>query len=93
VNTAQRIVLVVALGIALFAIAGAANLLMDYPSANGWFAYAPNTGVTAQIDDYYIVVDDGVVMRQAGVWLLALATWAGASVWLLRSRPQGGPDE
>jgi hypothetical protein len=96
VNTAQRIVLVIALGIALVAIAGAVNLLMLDRVGPGWFAYAPNTGVTfspSETDTYFAVATDRSIMEQAGVWLLALATWAGASLWLLRTRPQGGPDD
>jgi hypothetical protein len=96
VNTAQRIVLVVALGIALVAIAGAANLAMDYPVDGGWFAYAPNTGATfspSQTDSYFAVGNDGAILRQAAIWLLAIGTWAGASVWLLRTRAEGDTDD
>ena len=95
-NTAQRIVLVIALGIGLVAIAGTVNIVMLDRVGPGWFAYAPNTGVTfspSQTDSYFVVPTDRSIIEQGAVWLLALATWAGASVWLLRTRPQGGPDE
>ena len=95
-NLGQRIILVIALAIALFAVAGAANLLMLDRVDAGWFAYAPNTGATlspSQTDSYFAVATDRSIIEQSAVWLLALATWAGASLWLLRTRPQGGPDE
>jgi hypothetical protein len=93
VNQAQRIVLVIALGLALFAVAGAVNLVL-LDRAGGWFDYAPNTGITtSQTDTYFIVSDDAEIARQAGVWLLALSTWAGASLWLLRSRPEADTRE
>ena len=88
-NQAQRIVLVIALGLALFAVAGAVNLVLLDRVGAGWFDYAPNTGVTtSQTDTYYVVPTDRDVLEQAGIWLLALATWAGASVWILRNRAQ-----
>jgi hypothetical protein len=95
VNQGQRIVLVFALGIALFAIASCVNLLLLDRVGPGWFDYAPNTGVTtSQTDTYFVVADDDAIVRQAGIWLLALATWAGASLWLLRAKPvRGGIDE
>jgi hypothetical protein len=86
VNRAQRIVLVVAMGIGLFALAGAANLLLlDRPDP-GWFTYSPSVGVTmSETDTYFVTASDRDVVEQAAVWLAALAGWTGASVWLLRS--------
>jgi len=93
-NRAQRIVLVIALGIALVAIALTLNLVMtDRYLASGWFAYAPNTGVTfspSQTDDYFVVVSDRSIMEQGAVWLVAVGTWTLASLWLLRSRSSEG---
>ena len=90
-NHAQRVVLVIALGIGLFAIAGAASFITLDRVGAGWFSYAPNTGITLspsdQTDTYYVVPTDRAIVEQAGIWLLALVTWAGASVWLLRARP------
>jgi hypothetical protein len=90
VNTAQRVVLVVALGIAMIAVAGALNLLLLDRIGAGWFSLDESTGATfspSQTDTYYVVPTDRAIVEQAGIWLLALATWGGASLWLLRTRP------
>jgi hypothetical protein len=90
VNLAQRVVVVIALGIGLFVVAAAVSFLTLDRVDGGWFAYAPNTGVTLepsqQTDTYYVVPTDRAMAEQAGIWLLALVTWAGASLWLLRTR-------
>lgn len=87
VNTAQRIVLVIALGVALVIVTITANLLADDPLSSGWLDVAPNVGATVT-DDYFIVVDDDVIVRQAAAWLASLALWTGASLWLLRTREE-----
>ena len=79
--------LVIALGIGLFAVAGALSLLSLDRLGDGWFSLDESTGVTlsSQTDTYYVVPTDRTVVEQAGIWLLAVVTWAGASVWLLRT--------
>jgi len=88
VNRAQRIVLVIAMAVGLFVAAGAVSFITLDRVGGGWFAYAPNTGATPsqQTDTYYVVPTDRAIAEQAGIWLLALVTWAGAAVWLLRTR-------
>jgi len=89
VNRAQRIVLVIAMAVGLFVAAGALSFITLDRVGGGWFAYAPNTGATLspsqQTDTYYVVPTDRAILEQAGIWLLALVTWSGASLWLLRT--------
>lgn len=76
----QRTVIVVAAGLSLAVIATAVNRLLAH-SDGGWFAYAPNTGVA------FSPSSTSDVWREAGVWLAAIAIWAGLSLWLFRRRP------
>ena len=95
-NTAQRVVLVVALGIAMLAIAGALNLVLLDRIGAGWFSLDESTGATfspSQTDTYYVVPTDRAIVEQAAIWLLALATWGGASLWILRTCPPRGDVE
>ena len=83
-NRGQRIVLVIALGLLLAGAGSGVNLLMLDRVDDGWFSYAPSTGVTVS-DAYYRPVTDRAIVEQGLVWLVALALWTGASCWLLRS--------
>ena len=83
-NRAQRIILVVALGVALLVAAVVVNLLMLARFDGGWFAYVPSSPVTTS-DNYFTVTSDRAIMRQGLVWLAALALWTGVSLWLLRT--------
>jgi len=75
----QRTVVVVATGLALAVMAVTVNRLLADPDG-GWFAYAPNTGVT-------FPSRDGIIWRDAAVWLGAIAIWTGIALWLYR-RPR-----
>jgi hypothetical protein len=79
VNTRQRVVVVIALGVLAAAGAQFTNLLL-VSDDGGWFAYAPNTGAVFAPDG------TGTIWREALTWIAATALWAGASLWLLRSR-------
>ena len=72
----QRTVVVVATGLALAVMAVTVNRLLIDPDG-GWFAYAPNTGVT-------FPSRDGIIWREAAVWLGAIAIWTGIALWLYR---------
>ena len=88
-NLAQRIVLVIALGLAMVAIAGALNLVLLDGIGAGWLSLDESSGATfspSQTDTYYVVPTDRTIVEQAAIWLLALATWGGASLWILRTR-------
>jgi hypothetical protein len=80
VQERQRTVIVVATGLALAVIAVTINRHLS-DTDGGWFAYAPNTGVTfapgARI----------AIWREAAVWLGAIASWSGISLWLYRRPP------
>ncbi len=79
---AQRTVVVVATGVALAVAAVTVNRLLA-DTAGGWFVYAPDTGP--------IFPDrDGVVWREAAVWLVAIAVWSGLALWLYRRPPTTG---
>lgn len=79
----QRTVLVVASGLALAVLAAAVNRHVgaDVGEDGGWFAYAPNTGLT------FAPADRGPIWRDAAVWLVAIAVWAGISLRLYGGRP------
>jgi hypothetical protein len=76
-NRAQRIVLVIALGIGMIAIAIAANLVMTDPLDPSWFDLSEGP---RRSDDYFVVMSDRAILEQVGIWLLAVATWAGAAL-------------
>jgi hypothetical protein len=93
-NQAQRVVLVIALGIATLLAVATVNLLLYEPFAAGWFAYAPNTGVTfspSQTDDYFVVTRDWPIVRHSLIALAGLLVWSAASLRILRTPP--GADE
>ena len=63
----QRVVLVIAAGVAIAALASATkDLILDRQPDGGWFAYAPNTGIEYSPD------------RAADTW----TTVACAFVWV-----------
>jgi heme/copper-type cytochrome/quinol oxidase subunit 1 len=78
---AQRIVVVIALGLA-FGVLGEFIVTLGSNGANvGWFGYAPLTRSILTNQD-----------RLSGwerllVWLGLILVWAGASLWLLRPQP------
>ena len=78
----QRTIIVIASGLGLVVLAVTVNRLLTDPDG-GWFAYAPNTGVT------YAPSSRTYIWREAGVWLGALAAWTGLALWLFR-RPRRG---
>jgi hypothetical protein len=82
---AQRTVVVVATGLALAVLAGTVNRVLADPEG-GWFAYAPNTGIA------FASHHSGTIWREAAVWLVAIAIWAGIALWLYRVRPEAGGD-
>lgn len=78
---AQRIVLVVGLGLALL-VGWLWWYLGELPPGAGWFAYAPNTFET---DTYFIVARRPV--ERLVVPLVLLVGWTAVSVWLLGPSP------
>jgi len=77
----QRIVIVIALGIA-FAVAGAYVVSLGNTAGLGWYAYAP-------LSPQEYAPRTGLTGWARLVTLLALTVvWALASVWILR--PSGG---
>ena len=93
-NQAQRIVLVIALGIGLLVIAVALNLVMTDPLGSGWFRLGDTTGVAlspSQTDNYFVVASDRTIIEQAAVWVAGVAVWTGAALWLLRTRRETEP--
>jgi hypothetical protein len=80
VQERQRTVIVIALGLGLAVLAATVNRLVS-DADGGWFAYAPNTGVT------YAPSSRSQVWREAAVWLAALGVWTGLALWIFR-RPR-----
>ena len=83
-NLAQRIVVVVALGAGLHTLWA---YLACRPAEGGWFNYTP---LTAQTDAYVVGGGSGVGPL---LWaIVAIAVWAGASLWLLGLPSSDPPD-
>jgi hypothetical protein len=86
-NRAQRIVVVVALGLALVVAVWGSNLLMlDAPT--DWFTYSPSAAPSQQTDTYFVVLDDSAVVQQVALGLSAIAVWTASGLWLLRTRQE-----
>lgn len=84
-SKAQRVVVVIALGVALGDIASyLASLGMRF----GWYAYSPLTG------QQYQPPGNGLTeLLRLVIWLAAIGLWAFASVTVLRPSPgQAAPD-
>jgi len=90
-NTAQRVVLSVAAGLAL-AVLGRTIDCWTSAGDGGWSGYAPNTGLSIQED--VITVNSHPLLRLV-MWLLLIGAWAWISLRLFSDRadprPQG-PD-
>jgi heme/copper-type cytochrome/quinol oxidase subunit 1 len=78
-SKAQRVVIVVALGIALFAVA---SYLASLGVRSGWYAYAPLTGQPFQPQG----IGEPGWLRLI-IWLAAISLWAFTSVIVLRPSP------
>ena len=76
----QRIVIVVALGFAMRVLQW--WLLEDHDLRDGWFNYAPNSGLAYSPANRFSPVVFGLGS------LALLAAWCVASVWLLAMRPK-----
>lgn len=86
VNQSQRVVLVVALGLAMLIVGVTVHGLLYEPfDGLGLDGLTPGTGGTYS-DTYFIVASDATVVRQALVWLGGVAIWTVASWRILRSR-------
>ncbi len=88
VNRSQRIVIVIAVGVALAVAVQTVNGLL-FETRGGWFGYAPGTNAVFSADAFDGARGD--TLARAAVWLCAVVTWAGLSAWLLRS-PKSGSD-
>lgn len=83
----QRIVVVVAVGLAFLAgwiwwYSG------DVPSSDGWFAYAPNTATAT--DTYHLVRERQP--EHLAIPLVLIGVWTALSLWLL-APSSGAPEE
>jgi ABC-type branched-subunit amino acid transport system permease subunit len=82
---AQRILLVVALAIAL-GVLGRYLISLGHPSNFGWFAYAPlNSTSTIRPPGLH-------PWARLLIWVGLIAVWALASLMLLRPTRQGEPN-
>jgi heme/copper-type cytochrome/quinol oxidase subunit 1 len=78
-STAQRIVVIIALGLALAIMA---RYLTSLGTRTGWYAYAPLTG---QAFSPLGLGEPGWV--RVIIWLAAISLWAAASGTVLRQSP------
>jgi hypothetical protein len=77
--TVQRVVLVVALAVAL-AFLGRYLVTLGRPREIGWYAYAPlNSAVSPPLQGMQ-------PWQQLLIWLGLVGVWALSSLWLLRPR-------
>jgi heme/copper-type cytochrome/quinol oxidase subunit 1 len=84
-NTAQRIVVVVALGLALGIVAG---YLTSLGTRAGWYAYAPLSGQLFQPQG----IGEPAWLRLI-IWLAAVCLWALTALRILRpSSSQATPE-
>lgn len=80
----QRVVLVIAGGVAVAALASATNgLVLVREPDGGWFAYAPNTSVEFSPEP---AADTWRTVVWAFVWVAAATIWGAFSVRALRVR-------
>jgi hypothetical protein len=80
VQERQRTVIVVATGLALAVLAVTINRHLSDTDA-GWFAYAPNTGVT------FDPSSRTAIWREAAIWLGAIAAWSASRCGSIGARP------
>jgi hypothetical protein len=85
--TRERIVLVVAAGLALATVASVLSLIVweevVEPPDGGWFAYAPSTAVTFAASDSSDTSEAALYV--GGIWLGTIAIWASVALRLLRA--------
>jgi heme/copper-type cytochrome/quinol oxidase subunit 1 len=79
-NTAQRIIVVVALGMA-FGVLGSYLVNLGGPANGGWFAYAP-LGAGFRVPGVGLAAWLRLI-----IWLGLIGLWALASVRVLRGSP------
>jgi hypothetical protein len=84
-STAQRVVVVVALGLALGIVA---SYLASLGTRGGWYGYAPLSG---QLFQPQLMGEPGWL--RLIIWLAAISLWAFASVRVLRHSPAGTTPE
>lgn len=82
----QRIVVIVALALALAVVGAYITNLGSSPAQFGWFGYAPLTKASFPLDQ-----PDLSSWEQLLVWLGLIGAWAGSSLLLLRPAPR--PDK
>jgi hypothetical protein len=81
----QRVVIVIALGLAL-AAAGSYLVSLGAGLAGGWYAYSPLTA-TLQVPGTGLPG-----WLRLLIWLALISIWALASVWILRPPPAAKAD-
>jgi hypothetical protein len=82
-NMPQRTVMVIASGLAIAVVITTVNRLWLSGGAvdGGWFNYAPNSGVI-----FPATMNQGWIWREALLWLIGIATWAGVAYLIYRRR-------
>ena len=87
VNDRQRVLLVVALGLAIAVVVHTwdAMITADDPGG-GWFAYAPNTAPIFSDQPSHI-------FRSGVMWFVGVLIWASVSFRILRRTQDSGPTE
>ncbi len=79
---AQRVVVVVALGVAFLAVGSYLLSVGEHGIAFGWTGYAPLSALDAGRPAWVSLV----------VWLVLTCLWAAVSIWLLRPAVQDHSD-
>lgn len=78
-NQSRRVVVSIAVGLALAVMAVALTSWITEPSDGGWFMYSPNS------EQMFDVSSDGTDWATPAVWLAAIGIWFAVSWRLFRS--------
>jgi hypothetical protein len=87
VDDRRRIVLVIALGLAIAVIVCTSNATIGSTGDGGWLAHAPNTGALVSPElAAGLPGRSSDIVRSGAMWLGGVAVWAALSYWILRQR-------
>ena len=87
-NRAQQVIVSIGLAAALGALGRAVELWGGGSGGGGWFGYAPSTRITFTSGSPFLLRHPALDLLW---WLLVIAVWVGASVWVFTDRAVDRP--